>query len=116
MEYWLVQHDIQAYWDRPSAIGSPKAHALRDRNFRQIRRGDKLVYYAKQKKALGLFQISSERWVKLKNWSKTRRGEHMAYEIKPIAAGISEIDLSEIGIATTRGRTVIHLTKEQYPG
>jgi len=114
MEYWLVQHDIEAYWDRPNAIGSPKARALRDRNFRQIRRGDKLVYYAKRKKALGLFQVSSERWVELKSWSKTRRGEHMAYEIKPIAAGISEIDLSEIGIATTRGRTVIHLTKEQY--
>ena len=114
MGYWLVQHDIGAYWDRPDAIGSPKARALRDRNFRQIRKGDKIVYYAKQKRTLGLFHVSSEQWVELKSWSKTRRGVHMAYEIKPILKAISEMDLSNFGIATTRGKTVIHLADEQY--
>jgi len=114
MGYWLVQHDIGAYWDRPDAIGSLKARALRDRNFRQIRKGDKIVYYAKQKRTLGLFQVSSEQWMELKSWSKTRKGVHMAYEIKPIAAAISEIDLSDFGIPTTRGKTVIHLSEEQY--
>jgi len=114
MGYWLVQHDIGAYWDRPDAIGSLKARAFRDRNFRQIRRGDKVVYYAKQKRTLGLFQISSEQWMELKNWSKTRKGVHMAYEIKPIVSAISEIDLSDFGIATTRGKTAVHLTDEQY--
>ena len=89
MGYWLVQHDIEAYWDRPDAIGSLKAHALRDRNFRQIRKGDKIVYYAKQRRTLGVFQVSSEQWIELKNWSKTRKGAHMAYEIKPIATAIS---------------------------
>ena len=114
MAYWLVQHDIGAYWDRPNAIGSPKTRALRDRNFRQIRKGDKIVYYAKQKRTLGLFQVSSEQWMELKSWSKTRKGVHIAYEIKPIAAAISEIDLSDFGIPTTRGKTAIHLTEEQY--
>jgi hypothetical protein len=114
MACWLVQHDIEAYWDRPDAIGSLKNRALRDRNFRQMRKGDKIVYYAKQKRTLGLYRISSERWVELRNWSKTRRGPHMAYEIKPIVTAISEIDLSDFGITTTRGRTVIHLTREQY--
>ena len=38
----------------------------------------------------------------------------MAYEIKPILAAISEIDLADFGITTTRGRTVIRLTTEQY--
>jgi len=62
MSHWLVQRDIEAYWDRPNAIVCPKTRALRDRNFRQIRKGDKLIYHAKQKKALGLFQVSSDRW------------------------------------------------------
>ena len=93
MGYWLVQHDIGAYWDRPDAIGSLKARALRDRNFRQIRKGDKIVYYAKQKRTLGLFQVSSEQWVELKSWSKTRKRVHMAYEVKPIVKAISEMDL-----------------------
>jgi hypothetical protein len=114
MEYWLVQHDIEAYWDRPNAIGSLKGRALRDRNFRQIRKGDKIVYYAKRKRTLGLYQISSEQWVELKNWSRGRKGPHMAYEIKPVVTTISEIDLPDFDIATTRGRTVIQLTKEQY--
>jgi hypothetical protein len=114
MSHWLVQHDIEAYWDRPNAIGSPKPRALRDRNFRQIRKGDKLLYYAKQKKALGLFQVMSEHWSELRNWSKRRTGVHMMYEIKPILAAISEIDLADFGITTTRGRTVIRLTAEQY--
>jgi len=38
----------------------------------------------------------------------------MAYEIKPILATISEIDLADFGIRTTRGRTVIRLAEEQY--
>lgn len=114
MEYWFVQHDIEAYWDRPDAIGSPKARALRDRNFRQMSKGDKVVYYAKQKRTLGLFQISSERWLELKSWSRSRKGPHMTYQIKPICAGIFEMDPSDFGIGTTRGRTVIRLTKEQY--
>jgi hypothetical protein len=114
MEYCLVQHDIGAYWDRPNAIGTLKGRALRDRNFRQIRKGDKIVYYAKQKRTLGLYQISSEQWMELKNWSKDRKGAHMAYDIKPIITTIAEIDLPDFDIATTRGRTVIRLTKEQY--
>lgn len=114
MEYWFVQHDIDAYWDRPNAIGSPKTRALRDRNFRQMRKGDKVVYYAKGKRTLGLFQISSERWSELKSWSRSRKAPHMAYQIKPIYAGIFELDPSDFGIGTTRGKTVIHLTKEQY--
>ncbi|MCJ7505552.1 hypothetical protein MUP05_03650 [Candidatus Bathyarchaeota archaeon] len=113
MEYWFVQHDIDAYWDRPNAIGSPKTRALRDRNFRQMHKGDKVVYYAKGKRTLGLFQIS-EPWLELKNWSKSRKGPYMTYQIKPIYAGIFELDPSDFGIGTTRGKTVIHLTKEQY--
>jgi len=114
MEYWLVQHDIEAYWDRPNAIGSPKARALRDRNFRKMRKSDKVVYYAKQKRTLGIFQISSERWFELKNWSRTRKGAHMTYEIKPIYAAILDMGPSDFGIKTTRGRTVIPLTRDQY--
>jgi len=114
MEYWFVQHDIDAYWDRPDAIGSPKTRALRDRNFRQMHKGDKVVYYAKGKRTLGLFQISSERWLELKSWSRSRKDPHMAYQIKPVCAGVFKLDPSGFGIGTTRGRTVIHLTKEQY--
>jgi hypothetical protein len=114
MDYWLVQHDIEAYWDRPNAIGSLKPRALKDRNFRQIRKSDKIVYYAKQKRTLGIFQVTSDQWTELKSWSKARKGVHMAYEIKPIVSAISEIDLSDFGIATTRGKTAVHLTEEQY--
>jgi len=114
MEYWFVQHDIDAYWDRPDAIGSPEARALRDRNFRQMSKGDKVVYYAKQKRTLGLFEISSERWLELKSWSRSRKGPHMTYQIKPIYTRIFEMDPSDFGIGTTRGRTVIRLSKEQY--
>lgn len=114
MEYWLVQHDIGAYWDRPNAIGSPKARALRHGSFKNMRKGDKVVYYAKQKRTLGIFQISSEQWLELKSWSRTRKGAHMTYEIKPIYTAISDMDPSDFGIKTTRGRTVIPLTKDQY--
>jgi len=114
MEYWLVQHDIEAYWDRPDAIGSPKARALRDRNFCQMSKGDKIVYYAKQKRTLGLFEISSDRWSELKSWSKSRKGPHMTYQTELICTGIFEMNPSDFGIGTTRGRTVIRLTKEQY--
>jgi hypothetical protein len=50
MGYWLVQHDIGAYWDRRNAVGSLKARALKHRNFRQIRQGDRIVYYSKRKR------------------------------------------------------------------
>ena len=32
--------------------------------------------------------------MELMSWSKTRRGAHMAYEIKPIARAMSEVDVS----------------------
>jgi len=52
MGYWLVQHDIGAYWDRRNAVGSLKARALKHRNFRQIRQGDRIVYYSKRKRTV----------------------------------------------------------------
>jgi len=103
MEYWLVQHDIEAYWDRPYAIGSPKARALRDRNFCQMSKGDKIVYYAKQKRTLGLFQISSERWSELKSWSKSRKGPHMIYQTKPICTGTPRYGGREAGWIVPEG-------------
>jgi len=52
--------------------------------------------------------------LELKSWSRTRKDTHMSYEIKPIYTAISDMDPSDFGIKTTRGRTVIPLNKEQY--
>jgi hypothetical protein len=123
MAYWLIQHTLESYDDRPDAIGMPRSRAERDRNFRRIMRGDKLVYYAVRRNraagnrtnlSLGLFEITSEQWLSFKRWGPQRTQPHLAYAIKPIYPHIGELKLSEFGIMTTRGRTAIPLTPEQY--
>ncbi len=114
MAQWVIQHDLTSFSERPDVIGSPQARAERDRSFRQIKKGDKVVYYVKNNMDLGIFLVVSDGWIPLKRWSRIRAEPHLGYRINPVYSEICELKLSEFGISSTRGRTAILLEQEQY--
>jgi hypothetical protein len=113
MPYWIIQHDLGSFADRSDAVGMPESKANGDRAFRQIRAKDKIVYYAQRNLTLGLYEVTKP-WIQLKSWSKTRPGLHRAHAIRPIYARICELKLRDFGVKSTRGRTAIALTLDQY--
>jgi hypothetical protein len=114
MAYWIIQHTLLSFGDRSDAIGMRKARAERDKNFRTIKKGDKIVYYVGKNTSLGLFEVTSDEWLPLKRWSPQRKEPHLAYNIRPIFPQIGELKLSDFGVGSTRGRTAIPLTMEEY--
>jgi len=54
MRYWFIIHDLGSYKEHLDLIGM--LHP--DRNFRSIRKDDKIVYYAKGKKLVGVFPVT----------------------------------------------------------
>ncbi len=114
MAYWVVQHDLASFEDRPDAIGMEKAKADRDKNFRLIKKDDKIIYYATGGLTLGLYLVCSD-WQDFRSWGPSRRGPHKGYDIKPIFPKVAKnLKLADFGIKSTRGRTAISLGQQQY--
>ncbi|MBC7108638.1 MAG: EVE domain-containing protein [Methanomassiliicoccales archaeon] len=65
MNHWFVVHDLKAYAQHSDLIGCRvKSHGLREPRFKQfaeIRKGDKIIYYAsKNNVVVGIFEITSD--------------------------------------------------------
>lgn len=86
MKYWLVVHDLKAYRDHIDLIGAavkePGVKKPWFRQFADIQKGDKVVYYAtRDKVVVGIFDVVSDImhltddpfWI-----------EDMVYEIRPV--------------------------------
>ena len=58
--YWLVTHDLWSYQKHPNKIGKGIKSAKRDRVFRGIRKGDRVVYYVKRRIVVGIFEVVSD--------------------------------------------------------
>lgn len=85
MGYWFIVHDLESFSQHPDYIGSevkdPDSKVARHSRFDQIRKGDKIVYYAKgEMVVVGIFQIASdmEYWANDRDW-----GEVVVFKITP---------------------------------
>jgi len=75
MRYWFVIHDLESFSQHSDYIGSgikePGIKVPRHGRFGDIRKGDKIVYYAKgDMVVVGIFQIASdmEYWANDEEW------------------------------------------------
>jgi len=85
MNYWFVVHDLKAYEEHSNLIGCRvKRQGLREpwfKQFAQIKKGDKIVYYAtKDNVVVGIFDVVSD-ITYLENDPKWN--EIMVYSISP---------------------------------
>lgn len=116
--YWLIVHDYPSYQQHPDKIGLNKKHAEKDRIFRTIRDGDRIIYYAKNKEALGIFKVVSDMHPSERGCWDGKSGDYFVYDIKPIyvspAAIPTTIDTTEYGIKSLQGRTAVKLTSNQF--
>ena len=113
MAYWLIQHNLESFDDRPDAIGMLEVSAKKDKNFRSISKGDKIVYHVRRNRSIGLFEVTSDSWLSYRRWSKKRPSPHLAYTIRPIYPQVCNLKLSDFEV-TTQGRTAVSLTLEKY--
>jgi len=99
MNYWLVIHSLDSYKEHPDLIGCPvnlryTKNKPRFKLFSKLAEGDKIVYYAKGKKIVGLFQINSDM---LFIDDDPKWGSMFVYSIAPIAmASTGYIELEKI--------------------
>jgi hypothetical protein len=116
--YWLIVHDLPSYQQHPDKIGLNKEHARKDRIFRTIKSGDRIIYYAKNKQALGIFKVASKMHPSEKGFWDGKAGDHFVYDIEPIyvsPAGLpASIDTTKYGIKSLHGRTAVRLTSAQF--
>jgi len=116
--YWLIIHDLPSYKQHPDKIGLDRAIAERDRNFRTIRNEDRIIYYAKNKEAVGIFKVVSDLYPSDRELWERKAGEYYVYDIEPIYVAPMEkpceIDPKIYGIKSLQGRTAVKLEREQY--
>jgi hypothetical protein len=109
MHYWLVVHDIESYMQHPNLIG----HHKPDASFRSIRKGDRIVYYARGKKLVGVFRVSQDGRIlgRDRYWDP----RDLVYEIERVLRPPSPVDCepSQLGLKALR-RTASELSEEQY--
>jgi len=109
MGYWFIIHDLESYEEHPNLIGM--LHP--DRNFRSIRRDDKIVYYAVGKKLVGIFSVAQKGRIlgKDRYW----KPDDFVYDIVPVLRPPVPIDFEakEFGVTMLR-RTTTPLSKDQY--
>jgi len=65
LRYWLIVHSLKAYAQHPDMIGCgpkvPGSKHPKDARFADIRKGDKIVYYATgDKVVVGIFEVVSD--------------------------------------------------------
>jgi hypothetical protein len=109
MRQWLIVHDLKSYRQHPDLIG----HKKPDTRFRSIKQGDRIVYYAKGKKLVGIFKVSQPGRILGKDrfWDS----EDLVYGIEPILRPPYSLDFepSEFGLKMLQG-TAFELLEDQY--
>jgi len=109
MRYWFIVHDLESYGQHPDLIGM--LHP--DRNFRSIRKNDRIVFYAKGKKLVGVFSITQNGRIlgKDRYWNP----KDLVYDITPVLLPPSplEFEASKFGVTMLR-RTTTPLSEDQY--
>lgn len=118
VNYWLIVHDLPSYQKHPDKIGLNKKSAERDKIFRTIKKEDRLIYYAKNKEAIGVFRVVSDGHSSERGCWGEKAGYHFVYDIEPIyvtpMGRPSIIETTRHGIKSLQGRTAVRLTKEQF--
>jgi len=87
LKHWLVIHSLEAYAQHPDMIGckpkEPKSRQPADGRFDDIRRGDKIVYYARGDKVIvGIFEVVSDYPPEYLE-ADPQWGEELVYRIEP---------------------------------
>jgi hypothetical protein len=118
VNYWLIVHDLPSYEAHPDKIGLNKESAESNTLFKRIREDDRIIYYAKNKEAIGIFKVASDGHLSQKGCWGGKAGDHFIFDISPIYVTPSSlpanIDTTKYGIKTLQGRTAVKLTREQY--
>lgn len=120
VKYWFVRHNMQAYKEHSDRIGREQTRAAKIRHFRNLTKGDKIIYYAKDtQKIIGLFEIASDTWVPFEgsNTDIEWGGRTLCYEIKPLYIPSKPIEFSAkaLGLSPLEPRvTVARLSYKQY--
>jgi hypothetical protein len=116
--YWLIVHDLPSYQQHPNKIGLSKGHAEKDKIFRTIKNGDRIIYYAKNKEALGIFKVVSDMHPSDRGCWGGKAGDHFVYDIEPVYVSPigmpTPIDTTKHGIKSLHGRTAVRLTHSQF--
>ena len=115
--YWFVIHDLWSYRKHPDKIGRGLRSAKRDKIFRGIRNGDRVIYYVKNKVVVGIFKVVSGMYLSKKGLWDRKAGQHYVYDIAPIYVAPTErpirINPEDYNLQYKQ-RTAIKLTLEQY--
>lgn len=115
--YWFVIHDLWSYQKHPDKIGRGIRKAKRDKVFRRIRKGDRIIYYVKNKIVAGIFKVASDMYLSTKGLWDGKPGQHYVYDINPIYVSPIErptkIDPEDYDVHHKQ-RTVVKLSREQY--
>jgi len=115
--YWFVTHDLPSYRQEPDKIGRGLEGAKRDKVFKGIRKGDRVVYYAKKKIFAGIFKVVSDLYLSSKRVYGAQANRVYVYDLEPIFVLSTEnpvqIDPADYGFEHKQ-RTVVKLNHEQY--
>jgi hypothetical protein len=84
MNYWFIVHDLKAYGQHKNLIGSrlkePGVYKPWFKQFSEIKKGDKIVYYATRSNVIvGIFDVASE----MRYLANDPHWNSMVYTIKP---------------------------------
>lgn len=115
--YWFITHDLWSYQKHPDKIGRGLKSAKRDKIFKGIRKGDRIIYYVKNKVVAGIFEVVSDMYLSKKGLWEAKAGQHWVYDIEPIYVASTErpITINPLDYDVEhRQRTAIKLTHEQY--
>jgi hypothetical protein len=86
MKKWFVIHSIESYCQHENLIGMNSQKKKNFDIFRQIRKGDLIIYYAVGKLIIGIFEVVSS----LKSLRNDRYwGNTNIYKIKPVLLAIN---------------------------
>jgi hypothetical protein len=118
VNYWLIIHDLDSYQQEPTKIGRSKKSIVSDKIFRTIKRDDRIIYYIKGKKAIGIFKVASEGHDSENGcWGK-KAGYYFVFDIQPIYVNPigmpTTIETPKHGIMTLHGRSAVSLSKTQF--
>jgi len=115
--YWFVTHDLPSYRQEPVKIGRGLKTAKRDKVFKGIRNGDRIIYYVKKKVVTGIFKVVSDLYLSPKRLYGEPSNRHFVYDLEPICLLPTEnpiqINPTDYGFEHKQ-RTVVKLTPEQY--
>jgi len=109
---------MQAYKEHSDRIGRKQTAAARIRHFRNLRKGDKIIYYAVDtQEIIGLFEIESDKWFPFKGSNTDIEwGRALCYKIKPLYIPSKPLKFSAkaLGLSLEPRVTVARLSHKQY--